>query len=466
MRGVDAGRVHLSALVVQPDSWPAPALGTDTGTLDGVPVVHWYGHHAIRYDFSLPMHRQASYWLDGAPYEVNTAFSGDLRLAYVSCNGQERGDLSRPRDERNVMWRRLRQRHSERPFNLLLHGGDQIYADEILNVHPATRAWVKASRAGKIASAEAGADGVEEALRHALFQRYLELYAHSDFAWLSARVPALAMWDDHDICDGWGSLPTAKLESDIGRAVFRVAREQFLLFQLGTGPDSRPESGFDANGVGLGWHLALPDLHILAPDLRSERQPRRVMGPQGWAGFRTAAASIRRGKVLVISSVPALGPRLSWVEGLMALLPTMQKYEDDLRDQWQSRAHRAEWQDFLRVLLDIHLRPDCSVTILSGEIHLATRATLAADDEPLQQLVASGITHPPPPQLYARALGALARLGSAPLPDHPIRLHPLPGKSAIYTAERNYLVLERQQGEWCAWWDLERSGPTPPLSLA
>src|SRR3546814_12764529 len=84
---------------------------------------------------------------------------------------------------------------------------------------------------------------------------------------------------------------------------------------------------------------------------------------------------------------------------------------------------------------------------------------------PLHQLVASGISHPAPPTAYARALSLLARFGEAPLPEHPISLHPLPGRSMIYTAQRNYLVLERRDGRWQAWWELENDGPKPPPEM-
>ena len=90
---------------------------------------------------------------------------------------------------------------------------------------------------------------------------------------------------------------------------------------------------------------------------------------------------------------------------------------------------------------------------------------MASATGPIHQLVASGIAHPAPPLGYARGLGLLARFGEAPLKDHPIRLHPLPGQRGVYTAERNYLVLERRGGNWTASWRLEHSGTTPPLAI-
>src|SRR3546814_8533222 len=88
----------------------------------------------------------------------------------------------------------------------------------------------------------------------------------------------------------------------------------------------------------------------------------------------------------------------------MSVTPRMEKYEDDLRDQWQSHAHREEWRRFLRLLIETHTRDTTPVTVLSGEIHLATRGTMDTPEGPLHQLVASGISHPAPPTAYARAL--------------------------------------------------------------
>lgn len=189
------------------------------------------------------------------------------------------------------------------------------------------------------------------------------------------------------------------------------------------------------------------------------------MGDAGWRVLSESLSAAQPGRVLLLSTVPALGPHLSWLEALMSVTPRLEKYEDDLRDQWQSHAHRGEWCRFLRLIIATHRHSDTPVTVLSGEIHLATRGTMETAAGPLHQLVASGITHPAPPKIYAEALGLLARFGEAPLPEQPIRLHPLPGKAAIYTAQRNYLVLERRGARWQVHWELEEDGTTLALAL-
>lgn len=460
--GLQDGRLELAAIAWRPEDAPMPALLTDSGPVEGGEVAHRRGVRVYRYRFSLPARADAWYRFDGATFAVNAAFEGDLRIAYVSCNGQVHGDLERSRESRNALWARLVRQHREQPFQLVLHGGDQIYADEVLRAHPAVRAW---SRSGRDVDAAVAGGEVAAALDDALFDRYLRVYGQPEPLQLLAAVPSLAMWDDHDICDGWGSLRAGKLDTAVGRTLFHAARRHFLLFQLGAEPEELPDCVLDRSGRSLTWHVRLPGLDIIAPDLRSERRPDRVMADDGWAAFQTAADAVAGGRVLLLSSVPALGPRLSWLEAAMALVPSMQKYEDDLRDQWQSRAHREEWRRFLRCLIEMHVARDSRVTVLSGEIHLATRGTMDTAAGPIHQLTASGIAHTPPPRGFARGLGALARLGSAPLPDHPIRLRPLPGRSAVYTAQRNYLVLERRDGAWSAQWELEDDGTTPPLPL-
>jgi hypothetical protein len=273
------------------------------------------------------------------------------------------------------------------------------------------------------------------------------------------------MWDDHDICDGWGSLPADWLDSPVGKTVFRVAREFFLLFQMGTTVDALPSIISDRTGSTLTWQVKLPGLDLVALDLRSERRPDRVLGEAGWNVAGEVFESVGQPQVLLMSSVPLLGPRLSLVETAMRLLPGLQKYEDDLRDQWQSHAHRDEWRRMLRQVLDLHQSKQSNVTVLSGEIHLATRGTMAASTGPVHQLIASGIAHPAPNPWYGRILGSLAKLGEAPLEEHPIALHPLPGRAETYTSQRNFLMLARCDRQWTAWWELEQSGKTETLVL-
>ena len=465
LRGMEEGRLALAAVAMCHGNGDGPDPLLEAGDEAHAPrlLARLAGRRVLGYRFTLPAVADTGYRLGGIDYPVRGDVGGDLRIAYVSCNGQEEGDRDRPAEERNRLWARLCEEHRARPFHVMLQGGDQLYADEVVDEHPLSDAWSHDGDWRSEIDADALAQ-VREVVRAAYLAHYEAALRQPETAWIMARVPSVAMWDDHDIVDGWGSLPAAQLDAPVGRVVFEAAREAFLLFQTGTAPGEAPETAPDPTGANLGLHVALPGVDILAPDLRSERRPDRVMGEAGWEGFGAMLDRAEGGRVLVMSSVPALGPRLSLVERFLNLVPHAQKYEDDLRDQWQSRAHRAEWRRFLERLAAVHEggRP---VTLVSGEIHLATHGTMEASPGPVHQLVASGISHPAPPRAYAACLGALASFGEAPLPDRPIRLHPLPGQRRIYAAERNYLVIERRGGAWQAEWELEESGRTPPLPL-
>lgn len=459
-RGAEGARVTLAVLTIRHDDVMPGAVTTPLGTAEPTRICARAGAVAWRHDIVVPAGADAWYDFEGTRYPVHAVIEGDMRIAYASCNGQEEGDLERPEDERNAMWRRLGEDHAAAPFSLLLQGGDQVYADEVTKADPITEDWPDMTP--RLLDAHRR-QALRETLAEAFFRRYAQQFAQADIAHVSARIPSLAMWDDHDICDGWGSLPERLLDCDAGRTLFDAAREAFLVFQFACAADEVPPICPDATGRSLGWRVTLPGLTLIGPDLRSERRPDRVMGPAGWTMLTDALSEAREGRVMLMSSVPALGPRLSLIESLMLLTRRMEKYEDDLRDQWQSRAHRAEWQEFLRALLEVHGR--APVTVLSGEIHLATRATMDTDHGPLHQLVSSGVTHPAPPKAWALTLGALANLGEAPLAKHPIRIRSLPGWWAKYTAKRNYLTLTRSGGGWSAAWEVEGAGPTPALHL-
>ena len=456
---LDDAAVHLAALFIAPVDAQLPPILTDGGEVPVQPLAEYRAATVFRARFTLPHDAKAYRW-NGETYPVSVNLTGDARLAYVSCNGEEVGDLDREGSERNVMWARLCREHERAPFALLLHGGDQVYADEVTHGHPLTERWPD-----HIPDTPADLSGLREHLREQFLSRYAALYASPDFARLAARVPSVMQWDDHDICDGWGSLPRSATDSPIGQALFASAREAFLIFQAAAIEGDLPPRFADPQGGHLGWTLRAPGLRLLAPDLRSERTRKRIMGPGGWAMMDAQPPLAADERCIILSSVPLLGPRLSLLETLMMAVPRMQRYEDDLRDQWQSHSHREEWKRILNLMVELG-RSGRNVIAVSGEIHLATRATMPlGEGVTLHQLVASGIAHRPPPRSWARFLGALSTLGEGPLPDRQIRIERIPGQAGRYVAQRNYLTLARRGDDWLASWELEESGTSPALTL-
>ncbi|MDY8109920.1 alkaline phosphatase D family protein [Fulvimarina sp. 2208YS6-2-32] len=465
-RGADDAFHSIVAILVRPAHAEAvPLILSGRTRIEPELLTELFGSKVWRYAFSVPTREAIGYSLDGKDFRIAPCGAGDLRIAYVSCNGEENGDLDRPLEERDVMWNRLAGQHRHHPFGLILEGGDQIYADDVLESHPEVIAWEEASDAeGAVMPLSQAA---RDAVRFFYFNRYCITYARPAMAALSAEAPAAMMWDDHDIIDGWGSLADEVLDSPIGRGVFEAAREMFRIFQIGVGEGPLPDSFHDATGETFTYSLDFPGFRLVVPDLRSERRRHRVMGPKGWHGFETAMSTAPADtRILLMSSVPVMGPRLSWLEFVSDYVPPARDYEDDLRDQWQSRSHRKEWKRFLKVLAEAQEHKPNRVTILSGEIHLATRGQMSLRDKTsIHQLVSSGISHRSPPRAYALVLTMLARLGESPLPRRKIKMHRMPSAKTIYVEERNYMVLRRDGRDWSAVWELEEQGRTSALQL-
>jgi alkaline phosphatase D len=160
--------------------------------------------------------------------------------------------MEREGSERNAIWARLREEHRKRPLALLLHGGDQVYADEVTLDHELSQDWPE--KVPRDPSQAALAD-LRHHLRERFLGRYAALYAAPEVAWLMARVPSLMHWDDHDICDGWGSPRRSRTYSPVGQTLFGTAREVFLLFQHAATEGDLPPRFADADGHHLGWAI-------------------------------------------------------------------------------------------------------------------------------------------------------------------------------------------------------------------
>ncbi len=388
---------------------------------------------------------------------------GALRVAFASCNGAEDETAAAAiSGGRNAMWAHLTRSHEADPFHLLVMGGDQIYADGLWNL-PSIAAW-RRSPNGRAMRAP-----FTDTMREELERHYLAIYASvfgsPEVSAILARVPSVMIWDDHDIVDGYGSRKPDWQASAVANGLFDVARRAFALVQLGLDPDcdaaARTGQGFAANpDVGFGWSGDFGPARIVVPDLRSGRTRHRVLAPAGLDHLGDAVATSDAAHRVVISSVPLVNADLSAAERVLTpLMPLIDLYQDDLRDQWMSHAHRDQWNAIAGRLLDVSDR--ARVSIVSGEIHLGAQGFARRGDASIEQFIASGIAHPPPPTALARGYewfaGRTRRRG-----DIAIEMRPVAPDGRRYVAERNWLALTFEaDGTRGAVLHTERSGPLP-----
>jgi PhoD related phosphatase len=445
-RGVEAGAWRLSALIAA-QAEPPPLL-TSTCRATPLRLAKRHGCSLWRYDFAFPTGGAPcchEYRVGDRNWRVHLPAEDALRMAYVACNGTEVKGAWTSGRERNECWLHLATEHARNPFHLLLHGGDQLYADTLWHDVPAFAEWRR--QPWRQRRNTPFTPMMAEAAQDFFFDSYCRLWSQPELAPILSAVPSLMMWDDHDIIDGWGSYAADWQESAVFQGLWSAAREHFALFQLAAHARDLPEGFTDRRGGQFGWAYRLGGIGILAPDLRSERTRKRVMGEAGWQVFTTSLESMADCRhVLLLSSVPLVNVRLHVLERFFGLVPGHQEWQDDLIDQWPSLAHWEEWTCLLCKLLRFSTERRVQVTSLSGEIHLGSWGRIESGMTEIHQLTSSGIVHPPPSALVTAALERIGAKPLQPTPDLTAKLLPMPGLGRRFLRARNWLEIEFTAG--------------------
>ena len=312
------------------------------------------------------------------------------RIALVSCNGAFEVKDERTRYD---MWRRLRREIEAGNVDLIIHCGDQVYADKLVSRHT------------KMARAATDADAAVKSLSEEYRRLYVgQSWNMPDVAAVLTSCPSIMMWDDHDIDDGWGS--RAHDVKPWRRLFFSAARRAFTEFQASLNPP-----GVDAGSLACGFVHG--GLAFLLLDGRSHRVYKEgcILGTaqlevaRKW--LEALPGTVRR--VYLVLGIPPIHAKLSTIVAVLKWVPIREDYAADLRDAWVSRHNRGECAELMRVLFDFcDTRPGTDLTILSGDVHVANIGKLErnrsggeageADGRSavVWQVTSSGIGSPPP----------------------------------------------------------------------
>ena len=412
-------------------------------------------------------------------------------IAFFSCNGASRAsdwsNLAQP----FALWERMLQQHQQDPadpaktpgFQLLLGGGDQLYADSLHNTMDVLNAFMKLPRSERLKLP------VPDGLSEKLFAEYVWLYRErwggsQGIAPVLRRVPGLFMWDDHDIFDGWGSHEELQ-QAPWYRALYSAAARAFEAFQRGfLEQPAKAREPDDRGVVNSAQHYFQTfcfstvdcDLDVVLLDLRSGRTSRvldtgdahpqtefTVMSRSQWDAFDAWREEHRQrpenGKkarhVLVVSSVPLVhlrfGPAMERMSGGGIEL------RDDLLDQWESSVHRGERTRLLMNLFSLAKKSYCAVTVLSGDVHVGARARVRSRNPDhlvpalgtvgevfIEQATSSPIVHPPPGWLAFKGMLALSEDSREDLPGF-LQTELLPVGKELYLRDRNWLSIRLER---------------------
>jgi len=297
--------------------------------------------------------------------------------------------------EGHAVWADLPQiiaRECNRNVRFALMVGDQVYADEWQD-----RILAEKTEAGRL---------------NLYLEVYREFWGNIHYRRVLCRLPAVMIWDDHDIADGWGS----ELTSFVGKTaafkpewqnLFNAAFEAFSTMQASRNPKplaANPRDGLDfAFKVGP-WGFLFLDLrtnrnvklgHLLTPEQAQRIRDWVESNSEGMQTlFVVSPVVFSHGSPLLdekttrywpwmMSIVDFVSKRTRWGKGLHTRFSkSVGDIRDDIADSWgspQNAAQADEILDYLFGLQNDSQKPR-SVVILSGDIHTSGYANIYSAD--------------------------------------------------------------------------------------
>lgn len=297
--------------------------------------------------------------------------------------------------EGHAVWADLPQiisRHSNQNVRFALLVGDQVYADE----------WQERIR--------------QEATEEGRLRLYLEVYrrhwSNIYYRRVLCRLPAVMMWDDHDITDGWGSEEasfdgkSAEFKPDWQR-LFDAAFKSFSLMQASRNPAplaQNPRDGLDFAFRAGRWGFVFLDLrtnrNVRRQQLLTAAQADRIRqwveaNREGMrALFVISPVVFSHGSPLledftvkawpfVMKWVDWFASITRWGKGLQTrFMKSLGDIRDDIRDSWSSPENSAQADDMLNYLFGVQNDPEhpIAVVVLSGDIHTSGYANIYSSD--------------------------------------------------------------------------------------
>jgi Domain of unknown function (DUF3597)/PhoD-like phosphatase len=276
-------------------------------------------------------------------------------------------------------------------FVLLI--GDQLYADDWKN------ALLKAED--------------DQACLRLYLEAYKKFWSNIHYRRVFCSLPAMLMWDDHDITDGWGSTadsfaPNSSEFKPEWLRMFKCASAAFARMQASRNPaplTNAPSEGFDC-GFRIGkWGFMLLDLrtnrNLKRQMIMSAGQAHRV---KQWidankremrALFIISPVVFSHGSPViddfgiyiwpwVMRGVDWLAQQSKWGQGMRTeFKKNLDDIRDDIQDSWGVERNADQADDMLDYLFGLQNDPEhpVSVVILSGDIHTSGYATIYSGDQ-------------------------------------------------------------------------------------
>lgn len=144
-----------------------------------------------------------------------------MRILFHSCNGFSVGTdedaWSGP-----ALWNDVIRNHNEKPFHVMIGGGDQIYNDNVRVGDGPLKEWTDIGNPSKRGHYPFNEELRARCDKH-YYDNYIRWYAMEPFKSANSIIPQLNIWDDHDIIDGFGSYTDHFMKCHVFRGIGGVA---------------------------------------------------------------------------------------------------------------------------------------------------------------------------------------------------------------------------------------------------
>lgn len=438
-------------------------------------------HYFYRFSFKLPKEKESymvsyHFIVNGSKlsnrhkykyWEFEVAGQETMpKIGFCSCNGDSKRHPSKLIKNDFSMWGRMKEHHqkSDYRFNLLLMGGDQIYADSIWDEVPLldnlkTKKRGRRSRLSTEAvvnwkPSQNESDKLTKTLKGFYEKLYIDSWKNKDMSYMLASVPTVMIWDDHDIVDGWGSYDSPLQKSAVFKHIFPIAKNYFEIFQTRTECNSARVSK-----THFMQHLSFRNLEIIALDNRSFRNQKQIMSKKQYNDldkvlnknlFQSIPESIEEERILCFV-IPVPVAHLKYSKIIQRLLPvTGRKHftsslNDDAIDHWDHENHEPEQKNLLDILFDAGEKHKAKyVCIISGDVHTAGAATItkAEGNRKITQLISSAITHVAPSS-WQRVAIAIGTKSESDVAGYNLKLKNFGNFKKFTISDRNFGILTK-----------------------
>ncbi len=361
----------------------------------------------IIYDFDvrlIAMEQNLKYTVNNKEYEFCVpATDQSLEILYMSCN-----DVYQKR-----VWDAISRQHKTKKYNLAIGGGDQLYMDGVWDI-PCMNAWKDLSSSQKLAAAVTP-DMFDEITKFYKTTYENKWFNSPEYLNVLPNIPAIYMWDDHEIFDGYGSYPDNIMKSEIVKSVYKIARRAFMIYQMHMLPN-----GLNAN---LTNFFELNNTLIVNIDTMTERNCKRILSDATRNKIFETMESTSASKIVVLISTALAYYNIDKVRSLLffnvdkvhtlasylpsipavsilSSLPIFKKlynvfglfeYNDDVIDGWCDKNHELETNLFVNKLMELKTTKNKNIAILVGDVHIGGDAVIEKDGVRIPQYISSGV---------------------------------------------------------------------------